>query len=73
MTWKKVCGFLETSLSSFSMGIIYSLSSSNSSSSHFELVSLVLALEAIEPVSEMVTQMAVELINNHLISVQQKS
>ena len=40
--------------------------------SHFELVSLVLALEATEPVSEPVTQMAVELINNHLISVQQK-
>ena len=39
--------------------------------SHFELVSLVLALEATEPVSEMVTQMSVELINNHHISVQQ--
>ena len=38
--------------------------------SQFELVSLVLALEANEPVSELVTQMAVELINNHLISVQ---
>ena len=38
--------------------------------SHFELVSLVLALEATEPVSETVTQMVVELINNHLISVQ---
>ena len=42
------------------------------SSSHFELVSSVLALEATEPVSEPVNQMAVELINNHLISVQQK-
>ena len=40
--------------------------------SHFELVSSVLALEVTEPVSEPVTQMAVELINNHLISVQQK-
>ena len=40
--------------------------------SHFELVSSVLALEATEPVSEPVTQMAVELINNHIISVQQK-
>ena len=40
--------------------------------SHFELVSWVLALEATEPVSESVTQMAVELINNHLISVQKK-
>ena len=38
--------------------------------SHFELVSSVLALEATEPVSEPVTQMAVELMNNHLISVQ---
>jgi hypothetical protein len=41
--------------------------------SHFELVSFVLALEATEPVSELVsepvTQMAAELINNHLISV----
>ena len=46
---------------------IYILDSSN-----FELVSSVLALEATEPVSEPVTQMAVELINNHLISVQQK-
>ena len=51
---------------------IYILDSSNSIQSHFELVSLVLALEATEPVSELVTQMAVELINNHLISVQQK-
>ena len=33
---------------------------------HFDLVSLVLALEATEPVSEPVTQMAVELINNQL-------
>ena len=41
-------------------------------SSHFELISSVLALEATELVSEPVTQMAVELINNHLISVQQK-
>ena len=38
--------------------------------SHFELVSSVLALEATELVSEPVTQMAVELINDHLISVQ---
>ena len=40
--------------------------------SHLELVSLVLALEATEPVSEPVTQMAVELVNNHLITVQHK-
>ena len=39
---------------------------------HFELVSSVVALEATEPVSEPGFQMAVELINNHLISVQQK-
>ena len=38
----------------------------------FELVSSDLALEATELVSEPVTQMAVEMINNHLISVQQK-
>ena len=46
---------------------IYILDSSNSIQSHFELVSLVLALEATELVIEPVTQMAVELINNHLI------
>ena len=40
--------------------------------SQFDLVSLLLVLEATEPVSEPVTQMAVELINNHLISVHQK-
>ena len=40
--------------------------------SHFDLVSSPLALEATEPVSEPVTQMVVELINIHLISVQQK-
>ena len=34
------------------------------------VVSMVLALEATEPLSELVTQMAVELINDHLISVQ---
>ena len=50
---------------------IYILDSSNSSSITFWIVSSVLALEATEPVSEPVTQMAVELINNHLISVQQ--
>ena len=40
--------------------------------SHFDLVSSPLALEATEPVSEVVTQMAVGLINIHLISVQRK-
>ena len=40
--------------------------------SRFDLVGLLLALEATEPVSEPVTQMEPELINNHLISVQQK-
>ena len=49
---------------------IYILDSSILVQSHFELVILVLALEETEPVSEPVTQMAVELINNHLISVQ---
>ena len=37
--------------------------------SHFDLVSSLLALEATEPASEPVTQMALELINIHLISV----
>ena len=37
--------------------------------SHLEIVSLVLVLEATEPVSKPVTQMALELINNYLISV----
>ena len=36
------------------------------------VVSSLLALEATELVSELVTQMAVELINIHLISLQQK-
>ena len=40
--------------------------------SHFDLVSSPLALEATEPVSEPVTEMALELINNHLIEVQEK-
>ena len=40
--------------------------------SHFDLVSLLLATEETEPVSEPVTQMALELINNHPISVQKK-
>ena len=40
--------------------------------SRFELVSSVPALETTEPVSEPVTQMAVELMNNRLISLQQK-
>ena len=39
---------------------------------HFYLVSLFLALEATEPVFEPATQMAVELINIHLISVNRK-
>ena len=40
--------------------------------SHFELISSVLALEATEPLAEPVAELAVELINNHLISVHQK-
>ena len=38
----------------------------------FELVSSLLALDATEPVSQPVTQMAVEMINSHVVSVQQK-
>ena len=41
--------------------------------SPFDLVSWLLALEATELVSEMVIQMAVELIIIHFISIQQKS
>ena len=40
--------------------------------SHFELVRSLLALKATEPISQPVTQMAVEMININLISVQQK-
>ena len=39
---------------------------------HCELVSSLLALDATEPVSQPLTQMAVELINIYLISVKQK-
>ena len=35
--------------------------------SHFDLVSWPLALETTEPVSKPITQIALELINNHLI------
>ena len=41
--------------------------------SHFDLVNWLQAQEASEPVSGPKTQMAVELIKNHLISVQQKT
>ena len=50
---------------------IYILDSSGVQS-HFELVSSIIALEATELVSEPITQMAVEMISNHLISVLQK-
>ena len=40
--------------------------------SHFDLVNSLLALEATELVSQLVTQMALEMINNHLILIQQK-
>ena len=44
--------------------------------SHLDPVSSLLALEATQPVTQLVTQpvtqMALELINKHLISVQQK-
>ena len=52
--------------------LIYILDCSNSSSFTIDLVSLRLALEATELVSEPVAEMALELINNHLISAQQK-
>ena len=51
---------------------IYILESSILVNSHFDLVNLLLALEATEPGSQPVTQMALEVIKNHLISVQQK-
>ena len=54
------------------MGCFIFILDSSNSSSIIELVSSVLALEATELVSDPVTQMAVELINNHFISVQQK-
>ena len=41
--------------------------------SHFELVSSLLALDATEPVSEPVTQMAVELINIHFSTAKEMS
>ena len=40
--------------------------------SNFDLGSWLLALDVTEPVSELITEMAVEVINIHLISVQQK-
>ena len=51
---------------------IYILDCSNSSSFTLELVRWLLAVEATEPVSEPATKMAVELVNIHFISVQQK-
>ena len=48
---------------------IYILESSNSSSFTFDLISSLLALEATEPLSEPLTQMVLELLNNHPISV----
>ena len=39
---------------------------------HFDLVSWLLALEATELASDVVTKMAVELTNMNLISIQQK-
>ena len=41
--------------------------------SHFDLVSWLLALEATEPISECLTQMAAELINIHLVSAKEIS
>ena len=55
------------------VGVSFCLCSSFSvDHSHFDLVNWLLALEATEPVSELVIQMALELINLHLISLQQK-
>ena len=51
---------------------IYILDSSNSSSIKLELVSLILALEATEPVPEPVTQMAVEQ-SSHFSTVKEMS
>ena len=51
---------------------IYILGNLNSSSFTFWSSQFNVALEATEPVSELVTQMTLELINNYLISVQQK-
>ena len=53
-------------------GFIYIPDSSNSSSFTFRSTILLLALEATKEISEPATQMALELINNHLISEQQK-
>ena len=39
---------------------------------HFELVSSLLALDATELVSQPLTQMVLEMINIHVISVQEK-
>ena len=39
---------------------------------HYELVSSLLALDATELVTQPLTQMVVEMINIHVISVQQK-
>ena len=58
------CGFCQKSPAPTKDCFIYILDSSNSSS--------LLAIEANALVSEPVTQMALELINNHFISVQQK-
>ena len=56
-----------------SMGrFIYILDSSNSSPFTFWSSQFISSSRATEPVSEPVTQMEVELINIHLISVQQK-
>ena len=55
------------------VGFIYILESSNSSSLiFFNLVSLLLALDATETVSQPLSQMVVEMKNIQVISVQQK-
>ena len=54
------------------MGCFIYIQDSSNSSSFTNLVSWLLPLEATEPVSEPLLEMAVELINIHLISVQWK-
>ena len=55
-----------------SAGFIYFLDRSYSCSITFELVSWLIALDGTELVSQLLTEMAVKMININLISVQQK-
>ena len=62
--------FVQTKLTEANLGLFYL--HSRYFKFYFDLVSSVLALEATKPLSEQVAQMALELINNFLISVHQK-